>query len=103
MSKPRVIVAGWYTVDPERRDEVVESCRDMMRRARSAPGCLDLSITADPVEANRINLFELWRSEEDLSSWRAVSRPPKKLPRMRRVEVQKHVIRRSGPPFERRR
>ena len=34
-------------------------------------GCLDMAITADPVDSNRINIFEFWRSEKDLNSWRA--------------------------------
>ena len=99
MSEQRVIVAGWYTVDPERRDEVVERFKDLMLRARSAPGCLDLTITADPLESNRINLFEFWQSEKALKQWRAVSRPPKRMAPILRMEVQKHIIQRSGPPF----
>jgi uncharacterized protein (TIGR03118 family) len=52
MSEQKVIVAGWYTVDPKRRDEVVENFKDLVLRARSAPGCLDFAITADPVDSN---------------------------------------------------
>ena len=63
MSSQKVIVAGWYTVDPSKRDEVVETFKDMVLRARSTPGCLDMAITADPVDSNRINMFEFWRSE----------------------------------------
>ena len=64
MSEQKVIVAGWYTVDPKRRDEVVENFKDLVLRARSAPGCLDLAITADPVDSNRINNFEFWQIRE---------------------------------------
>jgi quinol monooxygenase YgiN len=102
MSKQTVIVAGWYTVDPKKRDEVVASIKDMVIRARSAPGCLDFAITADPVDSDRINMFEFWESEKNLNSWRTISRPPKKIPPIRRMEVQKHVIQQSGPPFSRR-
>ena len=103
MNTQRVIVAGWYTVDPSKRDEVVEKFKDVVLRARSAPGCLDMAITADPVDSNRINVFEFWRSEKDLNSWRVGSNPPKKIARMLRVEVQKHTIQQSGPPFGKRR
>jgi hypothetical protein len=68
-------------------------------RARSASGCLDFAITADPIDSNRINNFELWQSEKDLNSGRTVSKPPKKIVPMLRMEVQKHVIQRSGLPF----
>ncbi|HEU4779362.1 MAG TPA: antibiotic biosynthesis monooxygenase family protein [Steroidobacteraceae bacterium] len=103
MSKRKVIVAGWYTVDPGKRDEVVESCKDMVIRARNAPGCLDFAITADPVNSDRINMFEFWQSEKHLNSWRTVSKGPKKTAPMLKMEVQKHVIHQSGPPFNRRR
>ena len=79
MSEQKVIVAGWYTVDPKRRDEVVENFKDLVLRARSAPGCLDFAITADPVDSNRINNFEFWQSAKDLNWWRAVSYPPNEL------------------------
>jgi len=103
MNTQNVIVAGWCAVDPSKRDEVVEKFTDLVLRARSAPGCLDMAITADPVDSNRINIFEFWRSGKDLNSWRVRCKPPKKLPRMLRVEVQKHTIQQSGPPFEKRR
>ena len=99
MSKQKVIVAGWYTVDPKRRDGVVETFKDMVLRARNAPGCLDFAITADPVDKARINMFEFWRSEKDLKSWRAASNPPKKMTPMLRTNVKKHIIQQSGPPF----
>ena len=101
MSELKVIVAGWYTVDPRRRDEAVASFYNLVRRARRAPGCLDLAISADPVDSNRINICELWQSERDLNAWRASCKPPKKITAMLRMEVQKHVIERSGPPFSR--
>ena len=102
MSQRKVIVAGWIAVDPRKRGEVVESFKDMVLRARSAPGCLDFAMTADPVDSDRINLFEFWQSEKDLNSWRTVAKHPKKIAPMLRMEVQKHVIQQSGPPFVRR-
>ena len=98
MIEQRVIVAG-CTVEPKKRDEVVKNFEDLVLRARSAPGCLDFGITADPVDSNRINNFEFWQSEKDLNSWRAVANPPKEITPMLRMEVQKHVIKQSGPPF----
>lgn len=99
MSEQKVIIAGWSTVDPKRRDEVVENFKDLMLRARSPPGCLDFAITADPVDSSRINIFEFWQSKKDLNAWRAVSNPPKEITPMLRMDVQKHVIQQSGSPF----
>jgi quinol monooxygenase YgiN len=96
---PKIIIAGWCIVDPKKRDQVVASFKDLVLRARSAAGCLDFAITADPVDPSRLDTFEFWRSEEDLRAWRKVARPPKSIARMRRTEVQKHVVQRLGPPF----
>ncbi|WP_202077926.1 putative quinol monooxygenase [Caldalkalibacillus salinus] len=99
MSANKVIIAGWYTVDPSKRDEVVKAHEPLVKRARQSPGCLDLAITADPVDPARINNFEFWQSEEDLQSFRAIANPPKQITPMISVEVQKHEIKKSGPPF----
>jgi quinol monooxygenase YgiN len=93
-----VIIAGKVYVAAEERDKWVEAHDDVINRARSAPGCLDLYVSADPVEKGRVNIFELWESEEHLEAWRAVADPPPK-PEILGGEVQKHQISASGPPF----
>jgi quinol monooxygenase YgiN len=49
-------------VDPDNRDEAVAVVRDLVTRARDAPGGLDLAITADSDDPTRINNFERWES-----------------------------------------
>ena len=44
---------------PIKRDAAVEAFAAMVERARKYDGCLDLSISADSVDPERINLFEL--------------------------------------------
>jgi quinol monooxygenase YgiN len=63
-------------VEPGRRDEFVAAHLDLVRRARRAPGCLDVAITADPVDPARVNNFERWESQEQLDAWRAVAAAP---------------------------
>jgi quinol monooxygenase YgiN len=65
-----IIVAGWLAVDPEARAAYLEACREVLVQARSAPGCLDFVLTADPLEPGRINVFERWESDEDLARFR---------------------------------
>jgi hypothetical protein len=67
MSEQKFIVAGWILFDPKRRDEVAENFKDLVLPARSALGCLDLAITADPVDSNRINNLEFWQSDKGLT------------------------------------
>lgn len=99
MNTHKVIIAGWFTVDPNKRDEVVKAHEELVKRARQAPGCLDLAITADPVDPARINNFEFWQSEEDLDAWRAVANPPKRITPILSGVMQKHEINKSGSPF----
>jgi quinol monooxygenase YgiN len=94
-----LIIAGWYLVAPEDRDKVVESHAEMVGRARKAPGNLDLAISADAVDPGRVNMFELWESDETLNAWRAVADPPAPISEMLGGDVQKHEISKSGPPF----
>ena len=71
-----LIIAGYLEVDPKRRDEFVAAHQDLLRRGRAAPGCLDLAISADPLNPSRVNNFERWESREHLDAWRKVAAAP---------------------------
>ena len=48
-----------------------------------------------------MNIFEDWESNEALEAWRARARPdPLKRPGATRIEVLKHEIAHSRPPFD---
>ena len=66
-----LIIAGHAEVDPDDRDEAVAVVRDLLTRARDAPGRVDLAITADSVYPTRINNFERWESQEALDTARS--------------------------------
>jgi quinol monooxygenase YgiN len=68
---PMVIIAGYVLVDEGQRDAYVEAHRDLVERARAFEGCIDLAITADPVDRRRVNNLEVWASAEALDAWRA--------------------------------
>ncbi len=95
-----LIIAGSVRVDAGDRDAFVAAHLDLVRRARQAPGCLDAAITADPLEPDRVNNFERWESDEALEAWRKVANAPE-LPgvEMRDVDVWKHYVERTVPPF----
>lgn len=92
-----LIIAGNLHVAPEERDKWVEAHYEIVKLARSQPGCIDLYFSADPVEEGRVNMFEQWESEEHLEAWRAVANPPPK-PKILSASVHKHHISSSGPP-----
>jgi quinol monooxygenase YgiN len=95
-----LIIAGKMMVHPDVRDKWVEDHRDAITRARAFPGCLDLYLSADPLEEGRINFLERWESEEDLAAWRAVANPPPQ-PDPFEAEVYKYEIAAIKPPFDR--
>lgn len=95
-----LMIAGHLTVDAARRDEFVAAHADLVQRARACPGCLDLSISGDPFDHARVNLMELWESEETLQAWRKISNPPKTGIGFTDGNVKKHYISRSTAPFE---
>jgi quinol monooxygenase YgiN len=57
-----IIVAGWLRVTPEDRGHYLEMCREVIRAARSAAGCIDFHLSADALDEGRINIFEQWKS-----------------------------------------
>jgi quinol monooxygenase YgiN len=65
-----VIVAGHIMVEPQRRGEYLDGCVSVVEQARGAPGCLDFVISADLLDAGRVNVFERWRSRADVEGFR---------------------------------
>ena len=65
-----VIVAGHIVVDPQQRESYLADCVSVVRQARLAPGCLDFAITADLVDAGRIDIFERWESQAAVEAFR---------------------------------
>jgi quinol monooxygenase YgiN len=65
-----VIVAGHIVVDPNRRDDYLSGCVDVVRQARRTPGCLDFAISADVVDPGRVNIFERWESQAAVEAFR---------------------------------
>ncbi len=65
-----IIVAGTLTVDPSRRDAYLSSCIEVVKQARETPGCLDFSVTADLVAADRVHVYERWETVQAVEDFR---------------------------------
>jgi quinol monooxygenase YgiN len=70
-----IIVSGTLHVDPAQRDAYLAARVPILAHARAAPGCLDFSLSADLLDAGRVNVYERWRSREDLLAYRAGDGP----------------------------
>jgi quinol monooxygenase YgiN len=64
----RVIVAGTFSVDPDRRAEFLHGRLDSILASREDQGCVEYSMSADAVDAGLVRLFEMWKSPEDLQA-----------------------------------
>jgi len=94
-----VIIAGHIIVAEAERDRYVAAHRDLVKRARAFRGCIDLAITADPIDPGRVNNTEIWQSVEDLEAWRAVADAPDHGIRMQDAAVQRYNASDGGPLF----
>lgn len=65
-----IVVAGWLQVNPATRDEYLSGCRAVIAAARDTPGCIEFHVSADALEVDRVNVFELWDSQEALDQFR---------------------------------
>jgi quinol monooxygenase YgiN len=93
-----LIVAGTGYVDPDHRDALLEKLAPALRHVRTTPGCLDYVVAADPIEPDRVNIYERWESEAHLTSHLAAiaaTAPP--MPDVRSVDIMRYDVSDSGP------
>ncbi len=63
-----ILIAGTIDVNPEKRDAAIEAGRPHMEATRNWKGCLDYVWSADPLQDDRIYVFERWETEADLAA-----------------------------------
>lgn len=75
-----LIVAGTLTVDPDHRDQMLESVAPMVEATMAEAGCQDYVFSPDPNDSGLVRLFELWDDEaalaehfasDHMAAWRA--------------------------------
>jgi quinol monooxygenase YgiN len=87
-----LIVAGRIYVAPGKRDRFLAESRPAIEQARRAAGCRDFVVTADPLEADRVNVFEEWESEEALLAFRGSGPSADMTALIRRAEVRQYEV-----------
>ena len=65
-----VIVGGKLSIVKGMRDEFIERSCDAVKQARANGDCIDFAVSIDPIEPNRVNVFEAWASTEALENFR---------------------------------
>ena len=92
-----IIIAGYTLTEADKRDSAVAAFAEMVARARKHDGCLDVAISADAVDPERINIFEHWRDQQSLDAWRKVANPPKV--ERRESDVKLYRTEKAEEPF----
>jgi quinol monooxygenase YgiN len=87
-----VIVAGPIYVDATERERYLEGCRDVVLAARSTDGCIDFHLAADPIEPDRINVFEHWQSVDAVEAFRGSGPSGEQTAAIRRAAVAQHEV-----------
>jgi quinol monooxygenase YgiN len=92
-----IIVSGRIHVRPGRREAFLAASRDAIVAARRAPGCSDFVVAADPIEADRVNVYEEWESDATLEAFRGAGPDTALMSDVVRGSVSRHRVSASGP------
>ena len=92
-----IIIAGYSLTEAADRDAAVAAFQPMVERARREGGCIDLHVSADPFDAERINVFERWPDRASLDAWRKIADPPEVA--FREIHVDLFRTERAESPF----
>jgi quinol monooxygenase YgiN len=87
-----LIIAGQIRVKEDERDDYVTDCEQVVRAARASKGCLDFAITADTLEAGRINVYERWQDEGTLLAFRGSGPSSDQQTQILDASVRRYVI-----------
>jgi quinol monooxygenase YgiN len=87
-----IIIAGTLRVNPTDRVLYLELASAATALARSTPGCLDFAQSPDPLEPDRINIFERWESDDELEAFRNLPDDGVQTPPILGAEVHRYRI-----------
>ncbi|HZC53467.1 MAG TPA: antibiotic biosynthesis monooxygenase family protein [Mycobacterium sp.] len=87
-----LIIAGTLRVDATDRAAYLDLVARATAMAREAPGCLDFAQSPDPLEPDRINVFERWESDAALQAFRDLPSDGESVPPVRAAEVRRYRI-----------
>ena len=92
-----IIVSGRIYVRPGARENFLTRSVGAVVQARRTNGCLDFVVSADPVESDRVNVYEEWESEEALLRFRGDGPGEDLSSSIVRAKVARHLVASTGP------
>ena len=92
-----LIVSGKLYLKPGAMKEFLASSNEGVVLARKAPGCRDFVVSPDPIEPDRVNVYEEWESEKALLDFRGDGPSGDMRSAIVRGEVFRHIVSHTGP------
>lgn len=92
-----IIVAGRIYVRPGTRAAFLTRSSEAVVQARRSAGCRDVVVAADPIAADRVNVYEEWESEEVLLAFRGDGPDQALVSSIVRAQVSQHRVSSSEP------
>ena len=87
-----IIVSGRIYVRPGARKEFLTLSAEAVAQARRSSGCRDFIVAADPIEPNRVNVYEEWESEKALIAFRGDGPDDDLSSSIVEADVAKHIV-----------
>jgi quinol monooxygenase YgiN len=87
-----IIVSGSIWVDAAERDAYLRGCHEVITAARATDGCLDFHLSPDPVEPDRINIYEQWETVAAVEAFRGSGPSGEQTAAIRDGRVFQHEI-----------
>lgn len=87
-----ILVAGKIYVSAGKQDEFVRLSTDAVSQARKLPRCIDFAVSVDPLEPDRVNVFELWETEQALLDFRGQGPTTDLLTLIENVDVAQYNV-----------
>lgn len=93
-----LIVSGRIYIAKGQREAFLAISNESIIEARRTLGCRDFVVAADPVEPDRVNIYEEWDSADSLEAFRGEGPGDRIGKLIERADVRRHVVASSGPP-----
>ncbi|MGO1975060.1 MAG: putative quinol monooxygenase [Propionibacteriaceae bacterium] len=87
-----IIVSGHLSVAPAERDAYLADCVPIVEQARRTAGCLDFTLSADLLDAGRINILERWESLEAVEAFRGDGPPAEQAATILTADVAEYEV-----------
>lgn len=91
-----IIVSGKIYVRPGTREKFLTLSSEAVVQARRSSGCRDFVVAADPIEPDRVNVYEEWESEEALIAFRGAGPGDDLSSSIVKADVARHMVSSSG-------